>query len=225
MHIRQLSVLKTAFMHGCEKTGTLAVAKRRLMLLMTDQQRAAFLLPRPLTHLIGFQCLKRARHQRCACQSAGSHFQIHLSPLFITDKQTFPSVRKNTRQSKCGAAELLARRACALLCIKKEGLRSSAHRLDDGAECIQKSGKSADAHRHRERVTKRGLRVTPAASVGAFSRKGNRRRPVMSWGELERMWRARASSKTFMHCLWNSGGGVLTAGERKHLPFAGVSAP
>lgn len=73
----------------CEKRGTLAAAKRRLKLLMTDQQRSAFLLPRPLTHLIGFQCLKRASHQRCACQSAGSHFQIRLSPLFISDKQNF----------------------------------------------------------------------------------------------------------------------------------------
>lgn len=81
----------------CEKRGALAVAKRRLKLLVTDQRRSAFLLPRPLTHLIGFQCLKRARHQRCVCQSAGSHFQFGLSQLFITDKQTFSSARRNAR--------------------------------------------------------------------------------------------------------------------------------
>lgn len=42
----------------CEKKSTLAVPDCWLKLLITEQWRSAVLLPRPLTHLIGFQCLK-----------------------------------------------------------------------------------------------------------------------------------------------------------------------
>lgn len=120
----------------CEKRGALAVAKRRLKLLMTDQRRSAFLLPRPLTHLIGFQCLKRARHQRCVCQSAGSHFQFGLSQLFITDKQTFSSARRNARAEQMGGGGGWEAGAFRPSCM--------CTKLDSGAKCIQKSGELAD---------------------------------------------------------------------------------
>lgn len=124
----------------CEKRGTLSTAKRQLKLLMTDQQRSAFLLPRPLTHLIVFQCLKRARHQRCACQSAGSHFQIRLSPLFITDKQTFSSVRRNTRAERMQGggtfSPLCMRTSLYKRQKKKRRSRRSARQLDSGVKCI-----------------------------------------------------------------------------------------
>lgn len=72
----------------CEKKSTLAVPDCWLKMLITELWHCC-LAPQAPDPPNWFSVFKRAHHQRCDCQSACFYFQIHLSLLFITDKQTF----------------------------------------------------------------------------------------------------------------------------------------